>query len=132
MDHSIVTVAVLALVVGSVAGTASAVPIQSFPQQVTQSDHEVTSGKKVTIDTRSTVYSGSDVDGYDVTVRNDESTKLTINVTVQLLTLDGTVVASTSAENVVLTGTTSTFGLRFDAVVAPSAFDRVAVKTVAS
>lgn len=132
MDRSIVAVAVLALVVGSVAGTASAVPIQSFSQQVTQSDHEVTSGKKVTIDTRSTVYSGSDVDGYDVTVRNDASTKLTINVTVQLLTLDGTVVASTSAENVVLTGTTYTFGLRFDAVVAPSAFDRVAVETVAS
>lgn len=132
MDQRIIAMTVLALVVGSIAGTAGAVTIESFPQQVTQGDHEVTSGKKISIDTRATVYSGSAVDGYDVTVRNDGSAKLTINVTVRLLLLDGTDIATASAENIVLTGSTYTFGIRFDVAVDPSTFDKVVVEAAAS
>lgn len=132
MDQRIPVIVVLALIVGTVTGTVSAVPVEAFPQQVTQSDQEVTSGKKVSIDRRSTVYSGADIHGYDVTVRNDESTKLTVNVTVRLLTLDGTVVATESGETIVLTGTSDTVEIRFDPVVESSAFDRVEVEAAAS
>ena len=132
MGQRISVVVVLALVVGSITGFVSAVPLDSFPQQVTQGDHEVTSGEKVSIDARSTVYSRSNIRGYDVTVCNDESSKLTVNVTVRLLTLNGTIIATVSAETVVLTGTTYTFELRFDPVVKSSAFNRVVVEAVAS
>lgn len=110
----------------------SAVPIGAFPQHVTQNDHEVPSGEQVSIDARSTVYAGSAIQGYDVTVRNDGILNLTVNVTVRLSTLDGTVVATASAETLVLVGTSDTFAVRFDAAVPSSAFDRVSVEAVAS
>lgn len=125
-------VAVLVLAVGSVAGAVAPVAVETFPQRLTQSEHRVSAGTLVSVTDRTAVYAGSDVDGYDVTVRNDESTKMTINVTVRLSTLDGTVVATTSEETVVLTGTSHTFGPRFASPVARSAFDRVSVDVVVS
>lgn len=127
-----VSVVLMLVVVGSVAGTVSAVPIGAFPQHVTQNDHEVPSDEQVSIDARSTVYAGSAIQGYDVTVRNDGIQNLTVKVTVRLSTLDGTVVATASAENLVLIGTSDTFAVRFDAAVPSSAFDRVGVEAVES
>lgn len=124
--------AALLLVVTGVGATAGAVAIESFPQRVNQVDHEVTSGKMVSIETRSTVYAGNGVGGYDITVRNDGGTKLTVDVTVRLSTLDGTVVATESMQDIVLTGTSYTFELRFATAVEPSAFERTGVEAVVS
>lgn len=130
MVRRFVVVAVLVGLLGAIAGIAAAVPIDSFPQRVTQGEHDVTSGRDISIDSRSTVYSGSSVAGADVIVRNDGGTDLTINVTVRLVTHEGTVVASAAADNIVLTGTSQTFEIRFASAVDPSTYDRVEVEAV--
>lgn len=132
MDQRIFVGALAALLVGGVIGTASAVPIGLFSQNLTQGDHDVTAGKQISIEERKTVYAGSAVDGYDVTVRSDSSLDLLINVTVRLETLNGSVVATASAENLVPTLTSYTFQIRFDTDVDPSSFDRVEVVVTAS
>lgn len=132
MLHRAALVALLVLVVGSVAGAVAPVTVGTFPQRLTQSEHRVSGASLVSVDDHVTVYAGSDVDGYDVTVRNDDATKMTVNVTVRLSTLDGTVVATASEETVVLTGTIHTFGPRFAAPVVPSSFDRTVVVVTVS
>lgn len=126
------TIFAFAFLVATVAGTAAAVTIDSHPQQVRLSEHTVTADKKFSIDVRSTVYAGNDIDGYDVTVRNDGSTQLSVDVTVQLRTLDGTLVAQTSDSATALTGSTATVTVRFDTPVTTAAFDHVVVEATVS
>lgn len=131
MGRRVAVAVILSVVVGVTAGTVAAVTIDMHPQQVTLSDHGVTAGKEYSIDERTTVYSSAGIDGYDVIIRNDGSTDLSINVTVRLLTIDGSVVATASESVTVLTGATATANVRFDTSVNVSAYDWVEVEAAA-
>lgn len=128
MGRRLAVAVVLTMLTGATAGAAAAVVIDSHPQRLTQSDHEVAAGEAFSVDERTTVYAGADVAGFDVVVRNAGSTDLTVTVTARLLALDGTVVASASESVTVLTGGTATASVRFDAPVGTATYDRLHVE----
>lgn len=88
----------------AVVGTAGAVTVDSFPQQLVLSTSEIANDNGVSVDKHRALYNGTDVGGYNVTVRNDASVNMNANVTVRLKTTDGSVVDSASKEASVLTG----------------------------
>lgn len=113
------------VVVGAVVGTAGAVSVLTADQRVVLGEHSVTGSEKYSIDRREAVYNGSAIGGYDVTIRNDLSTDLRVNVTVELRDLDGNVVEAESREATV--ATTATIRIPFDGSYRPGEFGWVHV-----
>lgn len=120
------TATVLLVVLGTVAGFANAVSIPTFDQKVILSEHDVTGNEQYSIANRTANYNGTAIDGYDVTVKNDASADIKVNVTVRLKDLGGTVLESVSTTTVVVT--TADVTLTFDSPWAPREFAWVYVR----
>lgn len=106
------TATVLVVVLGAVVGVASAVSIPTFDQEVILSEHDVTGNEQYSIADRTAVYNGTAVEGYDISIKNDGSTDIEVNVTAKLKDLDGNVLETVSTTTLVVTSAevTLTFG----------------------
>lgn len=98
---------VLAVLLGSAVGVASAVAVQTVPPDPPELSVQTSDTAELFVDNYVLNYTGSDVDVVTVTVNNEQATSLEGKITVELKRLDGTVVANGSRSGILfpVTGT---------------------------
>lgn len=122
-----VALVVVALIVS--AGTAAAVSILTVnPNPISPANGTLSSSADLTVDSQSLVYSGTDVTGVDIGVKNTAGSSHTVDVHVALVDSGGTTVATKTKSSVsVAASSTTTVSVTFASSQSVSTFTTVEI-----